>query len=334
MNLSRHRLRTSYMGKMLGIAIGLNCLLSIPVKVMAEVVRDDQPEFAANLGVPVYAWSDTAKTPRAVVVLVHGLLMHGGAYDSLARELVTRELLVVAFDMRGYGRWNRPTGGVEQSQLAKYSNNVDYRKSQEDLLKLLAVLEKKYPNKPRYCIGESLGADMIIRAVSSRPELISGVILSNPALSMSRIVLARGMISFLNPLRLLMHPSGNFDLTSMIDHCYASEDPRVCRAVLADPLVRKKLSFMQLLAVLKVANRTLRYARNIPATMPVLILQGNDDHLLRPAAVSSLKHSIHSQEIELRWFEHLGHILLETKFLKPPVVETIGRWFDSRAQVP
>lgn len=327
------RRRFNIADKLLGVILCLGILWATPEKVQAEVVRDDQPEFAANFKIPVYSWSETTEAPNAIVVLVHGLLMHGRAYDHLARELVSRRILVVAFDMRGYGRWNQPTIGSE-GQLPKHSNKVDYKKSEQDLLHLLEVLKNKYPNKPRYCIGESLGADMIIRAASLRPELMSGIILSNPALSMSRMVLARGMISFFNPLRLVMHPTGNLDLTSMINHCYASEDPRICRGVLADPLVRKELSFTQLLTVLTMAKGTLRYARSIPATMPVLILQGNDDHLLRPAAVSSLKHSIHSQDIELLWLEHLGHILLETQFLKTPVVETLEHWLDSHAQKP
>lgn len=124
-------------------------------------------------GVPAYTWQAKGAELRGVVVTMHGLMMHGKTFDTAACQLARRGLMVVAPDLRGFGRWHfNPELGEE--------TRVDYRRSVHDLNDLFDSLFKNFSGLPLFCVGESLGAHLARKLVVMHPEMISGLILSSP----------------------------------------------------------------------------------------------------------------------------------------------------------
>ncbi len=76
----------------------------IPSQALADVKREDGLKVQ-NVSMPIYQWENANAKPRAVAILVHGLTMHGGIYDKLARHLAEQGYRVIAPDLHGYGRW-------------------------------------------------------------------------------------------------------------------------------------------------------------------------------------------------------------------------------------
>src|SRR5215470_11529375 len=101
------------------------------------VLREDDSALGRELGLPLYQWSDPAITPKAVLVAVHGMVMHGASFDTLATRLAEQGFLVVAPDLRGYGRW-LCRGGPCPGEPA-----ISYGKSQEDLVRLAQNLHSR-----------------------------------------------------------------------------------------------------------------------------------------------------------------------------------------------
>ena len=50
--------------------------------------------------------------------------------------------------------------------------------------------------------------------------------------------------------------------------------------------------------------------------------------MLSPKSVVKLLTAVKSNDQTLRWLEHLSHLLLETKYIKPDTVNAINGWME------
>jgi len=103
-----------------------------------------------------------------VLVLVHGLLMNRRMFDRLGPELARRGNRVIAVDMLGHGRSDRP------EDLRLYSMPLFSRQ----VAALLDHLEQ-----PAAVVGgTSLGANIALELATRRPERVSGLFIEMPVL--------------------------------------------------------------------------------------------------------------------------------------------------------
>jgi alpha-beta hydrolase superfamily lysophospholipase len=260
---------------------------------------------------PTVVWQSASTKPRAVIVTLHGLIMHGGVFDSMARRLVSQGYIVASPDMRGYGRWRNGSAPCE----------VSYEETFDDILGLVKKLKTQYPNLPLFCVGESLGADMSMRVASAEPTLIDGLVLSSPAIKHRTYL---GPLVANMPL-LIAKPGKQIDLIPYIRK-FASEDPRIVDGALKDPLVRKRLSASELVRSVSVFKASLNYAKLIPATIPILVMQGSSDRVVKSNAVVSLLGCLKSTDQTVRWFNARGHLLLETEYVYPDTMQIVAGW--------
>ena len=153
----------------------------------AAVQRDDRTDLP--VAAPVYSWYDSTQKPKAIAIAVHGLIMHGGTFDTMAKQLAANGVIVYAPDLRGYGRWldeKSASGG------SKARSETDYESSYLDLVTLIREAKKKNPGLPLYCIGESLGTAMVLRAAAEMPNAVDGMILPAPRFRTQSFYSAKG----------------------------------------------------------------------------------------------------------------------------------------------
>jgi acylglycerol lipase len=306
-------------GKVSGVkALTFLLLLSMQILVptSAQVIRQDDLRLGSKEHIPVYLWRDRQVKPKALAIAIHGLVMHGGVYDVLARRLAAQGFIVLAPDLRGYGRWVKEQGAEKRAGL-------DYEQSFEDLMNTTKAFKSQYPNLPLYAIGESLGADLALHLASAAPGLVDGLVLSSPAIK--RRSFCRSIM--VHASRLLRKPQMTINLIPYIKR-YASEDPRVIEETLNDPLVRKKMTTFDLIKTCTFIKPTLQYAEQVPAAVPVLIMQGSKDRVVRSNAVMLLLSHLKSRDQTVRWFSERGHVLLETSFAHPDTLRTIEAWLQ------
>ena len=301
----------------------LRCILLIlallplmPPVALAETVRNDESAVSCELDLPLYEWSDPMIKPKAMVVAIHGMAMHGGSFDALGKSLAAQGFFVVAPDLRGYGRCYRVSNRYPEKA------NLSYQKSFDDLVRLTEKLRSNHPDLPVFIIGESLGAALALQLAGRRPDLISGLVLSSPAIKRRLIMLPK---TFLQAPVLVANPGRQLDLKPYIKYC-ASDDPRVVQEIMDDPLSRKTMSTRELLASLAAMKATLPYIKEIPPSIPVLIIQGSADRALKANAVVILLSRLKSTDQTVKWFPHRGHVLIETAFLRPPTLEVVEGW--------
>ncbi|PWU00335.1 MAG: hypothetical protein C5B53_04200 [Candidatus Melainabacteria bacterium] len=295
--------------------------LALPAS--AAVIREDTASLGGEQYPCVYKWSDPSTRPQAVVIAVHGVTLHGLNFDALATHLAERGIVVFAPDLRGYGRWcNSKNPGQDEGSA------VAYHQSGQDLISLIDAAKSDYPRLPLYCLGESLGAGIALYAAAEEPCLVDGLILSSPAVK-RRLNLSPKLIPLVlsDAAKACANPIREVNLTPYIKK-FASSDPRVVNEKINDPLVRKRLSALDLLKTVKSIRSTLKYAAKVKPNVPVLVIQASNDKVLKGKAVVELLAHLHSEDQTVKWFNNRGHLMLETSYLHPDVLQTVDRWLD------
>jgi len=299
--------------------------------------------------VPLSVWRDEQAKPKAVAICVHGLVMHGRVFDRMARTLAAQGFVVYAQDLRGYGRWQeksyraiigdeRPAGPSQLNQPITLSEptalasdgtrvaEVRYDKSYEDLKQVINAAHHEHPSLPLFLIGESLGAGLSLHAAQDMPGAVSGLVLSSPALK-RRLYIAPTVVK--DCATLVTNPHQECDLAPYIKKL-SSEDPRIVEEELNDPYIRKHLTCKDVLHTFSLIRSNLTYARGVSADIPVLVIQGDRDRMLKQNAVVLLLDRLKCKDQTVRWLPGKGHVLIETALIEPSTLSTIAGWLRDR----
>jgi alpha-beta hydrolase superfamily lysophospholipase len=295
----------------------------LPNTSFAAVVKEDHCTLQQETGVPLYVWRDPAVArPLAILIGVHGSAQQAGTMETLARDLVPRGYFVVAPDVRGNGRWqtfNAP------AQMA----DAELMQSCIDLSRILVILSRDYPGTDIFCLGESIGAGVVLRAVSWNPRLVKGVILVSAGVHPHIHNPLNMGSSFLKKMALLVEP---VDLTDYVSR-YCSEDPRVVREMLNDPLAKNRQSGLDLIGTFAFLRQEPTFAAAMPTNIPVLAIQGTADQVVDPASVNELLSALPTPEKQLVMIPGCGHIIIGTSFMKPMVLSCINQWLQVHQSV-
>jgi alpha-beta hydrolase superfamily lysophospholipase len=284
----------------------------------ADIVRQDGGPIARQLHTPVYVWQDTVRTPRGIVVAIHGLAMHGTNYDTWARSLADDGFVVAAPDLRGYGKW-----------LKTKTTAIAYTESERDLGQLAATLRQRYPHIPLFLAGESLGGTIALRVAARHPDIVDGLILSAPALKhrhhLQWKTIADAAIA-------LADPAHEVDVSPYIKNYY-SDNPSICSEEINDPLVRKNLPLTDIMASCRMIADTAALCDAIPPDMPILVMQGQNDRMIKKQSISMLEHHLRSHHASVRVLPNHGHILLETAYVSPEAIATVKDWLNENCHM-
>jgi alpha-beta hydrolase superfamily lysophospholipase len=293
-----------------------NALNHVGVQVQAEVIRDDNGPIAQQLHLPVYCWSPDSSPPKAVIFAIHGATLHGRVFDSLAKHLASEGYLFYAIDLRGFGSW--------RTDATKYGGDsqIHYTQSMHDLVEVLTKLHRDYPSLKTYCLGESLGANLALWLGAYHADIIDGIIISSPCVKAELHPSARMAIDFAKGF---IDPYEGRSMTPYIKP-YISEDKRVTRTYLADPLITKKLSPADLIKSIKTNENTLKDIKNIPSYMPILVLAGGKDKIYDAKALPGMVSQMGSKRSTIDVEKTKGHLLLETDYLDSEILAQIDKW--------
>ena len=223
--------------------------------------------FSGCDGISLYyqAWLPSGGRPRrAALVNLHGLGDHSGLYPTLADHFPSRGVAVYAFDMRGNGR--------SAGQRAYLRGWREYR---EDLRAFLTKVRQWERNLPVFLLGNSLGGLVVLDYALHHPEGLAGLVAAAPVLGevgVPPVLMALG--------RFFSRVWPRFSLRVGMDISGLARDPAVIERVLADPLFHRRgtarLSTEVTAAISRVQAEALRIS------VPLLILHGSDDRMVRP----------------------------------------------------
>ena len=232
-------------------------------------MRHSEFTLTSSDGIPFYfqGWQPDTP-PKAVVCLVHGLGEHSGRYAHVAAALNAAGYALLGFDLRGHGKSGGPRG-----------HTPSYDALMDDIGRLLTEATRRYPGKPQFLYGHSLGGNLVLNYALRRKPAIAGVVATSPWLRLSSAPPAARMALGRVMNRLL--PA--FVQSSGLDPAGLSRDPEVVRAYKADPLVHDRLSTRLGMAAIEAGEWAIAHAALFPA-VPLLLVHGTGDPMTSAVA--------------------------------------------------
>jgi alpha-beta hydrolase superfamily lysophospholipase len=248
-------------------------------------------------------------TPRAHVLVVHGLGEHAGRYDALARTLNGWGFAVRSYDQYGHGDSDGVRGGLPHPNRLL-----------DDLADLVESARVRYPGVPVVLIGHSLGGLVAASFVARTLLAVDGLILSSPALA-TRLSPVQKLLMAVVP-----RIAPNLTVGSGVDPAYLSHDERVVRAYRKDPRVHDRISGR--LARFIADEGQLVRMRAPGWKVPTLLMYAGQDRLVDPIGSQAFASAAPSQYVTARCFDPLFHEILNERE-SGSVYECLKQWLDA-----
>ncbi len=251
-------------------------------------------------------------TPRAAIILVHGLSDHSGRYDGFAETLATFGLSTFAFDLRGHGLSDGRRGYVPRFEI--YLQELDrFRREVQGIVSA---------DCPLFLAGHSMGGLIALRYLEEFEAPFRGGIIVSPWLG-TAVPVPRWKVLLANVSNRLLPslpvPTG----LRAEDLCH---DAAVVDAYREDPLVHGTITprlFTEASSAMALAHRRADRLR-----VPLLFLIAGDDRIVDASRAVRFARDLPG-DVEVHTFDGLFHeVLFEPE--RGPVIETLRRWIDGR----
>jgi len=267
-------------------------------------------EMEGSKGLTLYwqVWLPEA-TPKAVVILVHGLAEHSGRYGHVADHLVAHGYAVYALDHRGHGR-----SQGRRAQVGRMDYVVD------DLHRFAAQVRLDQPGKAFFLLGHSLGGGIALAYALKYQDELKGLVLSAPA------VLFEGVSPLqARALKVLSALTPGLPVI-VLDGTAVSRDPEVVRAYDGDPFnYRGKIPVRTVAEMARSAEQIQEKLGSL--RLPVLLLHGTGDRLVAASASRLIHDRASSPDKTLRLYDGLYHEVLNEPEREQVLAEVSG-WLD------
>ena len=257
------------------------------------------------------AWTPDM-SPRAVVVLSHGLGEYARRYDHVAQRVGEAGLVTYALDHRGHGR----SGG--KRMLVR--NITEYT---ADFATLVGIASREHPGLKRVVLGHSMGGGIVFAYGVERPDDYDMMVLSGPAVAAQDQV--SPLLAFAAKVLGVIVPGlpvQDLDVNAI------SRDPAVVAAYNADPLVYHGRVPTGIGRALLQVGETM--PQRAPAlTAPLLVVHGSDDRLIPIAGSRRLVECVGSTDVQLKVYPGLYHEVFNEPE-RDQVLDDVVSWITDR----
>lgn len=263
---------------------------------------------AGGLTIHTRLWEPEGSV-QAVVGLVHGLGEHSGRYGPVAERLTAAGYAVASFDLRGHGR----SGGRR--------GDTRFAATFDDIDRLLSDAAVRFPDRPLFLYGHSLGGLLVLAYTLERQPAVAGVVSSGAALhtalreQKAKVLLVRILGQLLSHIAL---PSG-------LDDTLISRDPDVVAAYRADPLVHDRAALGFGLDAIRAADSALAGSDRFP--VPLLLIHGGADRLTYPTGSRAFAAAVDPGLCTLTVYDGLFHEV-HNEPERARVLDDIVAWMD------
>ena len=275
---------------------------------MAAKAREERIDSTKGIKIFVRSWQPEA-SPRAVVVICHGVNSHGGQYLWAGEQLAAAGLAVMALDLRGRGKSDGERFHVDDVQ--------DYV---SDVAATIALAKSRHPGLPVFLLGHSAGGVVSSTYVLDHQSELAGFICESFAFQVSApgfaLAAIKGLSHFAPHLPVLKLKNEDF-----------SRDPQWVETLNNDPLTAHEVQPAITVAALVRADERLH--DSFPqVTLPVLIMHGTDDRATVCKGSQFFYDTAGSKDKTLKLYEGHYHDLL-ADIGKEGVLADIKSWIDA-----
>lgn len=223
---------------------------------------------------------DSTPTPKAAVVMVHGMCEYIARYDDFCTFLGVNGYNVIGMDNRGFGMTDPDRRGMGQEGM--FNATVDDIAAEVDLAR------KRWGVENVYVIGHSYGSFLTQRFIEKYHDKVSGAILCGSALQ-SGFILAFG--KFLANKKARKDPDGRGKIFAKLTfeaydkkfkqgkNAWLNRDGEAVKKYNADPMcdgvgICSNLFYKELFNGIAVTNKERRL---VPSDFALMIASGDSD---------------------------------------------------------
>jgi acylglycerol lipase len=260
-------------------------------------------------GTDIFMTKDPGESPKAVLVIVHGLAEHSGRYDYVARKFNENQFSVYRFDNRGHGK----SGGARGD-----NDRLDNFLRDTHMIVNLAIEENK--GKPVFMLGHSMGGLITAAYGTTHGNILKGQVTSGAVLD---------ALPMFKPLEeTYTEEMGNQMMPNTLAELIC-RDPEVVKAYQEDPLVLKETTFRLLYTTFIQGVAWLQ--KNLHQyAYPCLILHGGNDQLVPAGSSQWFYAHVPSRDKSIKIYPGCYHEILNEKVEKDQVIADIVGWIDTR----
>lgn len=278
-------------------------------KTTSSAVTEEKISSKGGLNINVRSWKSDG-SPKAVIVICHGVNSHGGQYIWPAEQFAAHGLAAYALDLRGRGKSDGERYYVDD--IADYV---------ADVAATIKLAKSRNPGLPVYLLGHSAGGVVSCSYALDNQSELAGLICESFAFKVPAPDFALAIIkglSYLAPrLRVLKLKNEDF-----------SRDPAAVKALNSDPLIANEVQPAKTVAALVRADERLK--REFPKiTLPVFILHGTLDKATVPAGSQFFYDTAGAKDKTLKLYEGHFHDLLNDTG-KEGVLSDMVNWIEKR----
>lgn len=241
-------------------------------RIVQPVVAADGFRTADGLVLPLRSWLPEDRSPRAVILGLHGFNDYSRFFTEAGAFWADRGVATYAFDQRGFGETDQR--GIWPGKETLHA----------DLFDAAAAVGARHPGVPVYLLGHSMGGAVVMTALVEHgmPPGVEGAILAAPAVwsrdnmpFYQRAALAVG--SWTLPWVELTAPKGV--------RRYASDNIEMLRSMGRDPLIIKATRIDAIWGLTNLMDAAMQAVPRV--TGPVLILYGDNEDILPAGPVNT-----------------------------------------------
>ncbi len=290
----------------------------------------------------VRAWLPSG-TPKALLLIAHGMAEHSGRYGGLAELMTGAGWAVYAPDHRGHGR------SAAAGELGWLAERDGFSRVRDDLHEVAQKVAADHPGLPLFLLGHSLGSLIAEAFLAAYGKMLSGCVLSGVLIPPAPLLLAvarliatlgstfKGQRAPAKLLHKMSFDSNNRDFEPARTRTdWLSRDAAEVDKYVADPLCGFVCGFgfyRDLLAGFSSVYGKGSGFSNLAKSLPIFILAGAEDPLggalgFVPLLAGKYK-AAELQDVETRLYPGARHeILNETN--RDEVMADIKAWLESK----
>jgi len=252
----------------------------------------------------------TVPSPKAIVIIAHGLGEHSGRYNNLIEKMSSKNISFYAIDHSGHGNSDGIKGHIDSFN--------DYIK---DLKLFLNLIRDRVEKVPVFLLGHSMGGVIACRFAINHPGEIEGLILSSAAFTTEEVI-----SPFKQKLvRVLSKYMPKYSDSNGLDAQDISSDEDTIDAYENDPLVHDRISARLYTELKSAAKDCLNRAYDL--RIPLLIFHGKGDKIVSFKGSQKFYNDSPSRDKELKLFDDLRHETMnETKSERAKVLSLVSGW--------
>jgi len=250
-------------------------------------------------------WVQPKRSPKTVIIGVHGISGHAGDYANLGEYLLkeSQDTVVFAPETRGQGM------DPVKSRRGDVIHVEDWYK---DLYTFTGLVRKRYPKAKIVWFGESMGSLIVMHAYNHPPhgeKKPDALVISSPIVDVAsklpgwRYTAARTLAALLPKLRI------SLETLAQEDHPVVTADDIHEEQAAKNPWYIKRYTLRLLLALSQMADGLPDQAEQVAC--PVLVLHGGKDIFTSDASVKKwFGHFPDPKKKELRFYPGSYHLLM------------------------